>query len=171
MPTSAKIPLLVVDQTLWDIYRHYYLGNLWQGHVRVWYWESFTPRWPSLWTSNFGRSSAWRHCKPGFTRTYSAFTLLLPWLVPSFGGRRYSCWFASSSIMSCLLCCRLLTPLLVISLLHAFVHLRFGRVHTAANPMWAWSAHHVTIVALAKLLKLTHQVSNTEMGLGGSGLS
>ena len=111
-------------------YRHYYLGNLWQGHVHVLYWEAFTSRWPSLWTSNFGRSSAWRHCKPGFTRTYAAFTLLLPWLVPSSGGRRYGCWLASSSIMSCLLWCRLSAPLLVTSLLHASVKSRKSFVRT-----------------------------------------
>ena len=40
---------------------------------------------------------------------------------------------------------------------HASVHLRFGRVHTAANPMWPWYAHHVTSVALANLLKLTQK--------------
>ena len=34
VPKSATISLLVVDQTLCDI-RHYYLGNLWHGHVHV----------------------------------------------------------------------------------------------------------------------------------------
>ena len=45
-----KSQILVVDQILCDI-RHYYLGYLWQGHVRVLYWEAFTSRWPSLWTT------------------------------------------------------------------------------------------------------------------------
>ena len=31
--------------------RYYYLGNLWQGHVRVLYWEAFISRWPSLCTT------------------------------------------------------------------------------------------------------------------------